>query len=485
MMKPHLRLIVLVMAGALCGLGAGCGGNAVPPTPPRLTLSPHSAGVAPGGTVQFSAMMGGMPTSDVTWSVNGTAGGSATAGTISAGGLYTAPQVSSATLFSVQATLTSNNSSAAFAPVAVMLPGTVSVTHNPQVALYSFNVPEASTVKVEFGPDTSYGLETWSQPTPSGGGAVNIMVAGMRGFTEYHMRAVVSFADGTEFDDADKVFTTGGLSPDQIPSMAATTTPGMTPNSGVEFLDLLHSGSTGPQVNVVATDLSGNVIWYFDPGNTTALPNPVKLLPDGNVLINYDDAGSDGLNSLLEEVNLAGDVVWQMNAADLNAALAAAGYNMTVTGTHHDVAVLPNGHLIVIASMNKDFTDLTGYPGTTTVTGDVLIDLDQSRKPVWVWSEFDHLDVNRHPMSFPPDWTHTNAILYSSDDGDLIISVRHQFWLIKIDYDNGQGTGDIVWKLGWQGDFTLNGGTDPVDWFYAQHGPSFVSMNTAGVVRLA
>jgi hypothetical protein len=33
--------------------------------------------------------------------------------------------------------------------------------------------------------------------------------------------------------------------------------------------------------------------------------------------------------------------------------------------------------------MNKDFTDLTGYPGTTTVTGDVLIELDPNRTPVW------------------------------------------------------------------------------------------------------
>lgn len=51
---------------------------------------------------------------------------------------------------------------------------------------------------------------------------------------------------------------------------------------------------------------------------------------------------------------------------------------------------------------------------------------------------------------------------------------------MKIDYANGGGAGDIVWKLGYQGDFTLVGGTDPTDWFYAQHGPSFVSTNTTG-----
>jgi hypothetical protein len=85
--------------------------------------------------------------------------------------------------------------------------------------------------------------------------------------------------------------------------------------------------------------------------------------------------------------------------------------------------------------------------------------------------------VNRHLLSFP-DWTHTNAVLYSPSDGDLVISMRHQSWLIKIDYANGSGTGDIVWKLGWQGNFTLQGGTDPIDWFYAEHGPYFATPNT-------
>jgi hypothetical protein len=112
---------------------------------------------------------------------------------------------------------------------------------------------------------TTSGLQTWSQSTPSSGGQVNIMVAGMRGFTTYHMRAVAVFPDGTEFNDADHTFATGGLSPSQTPSMTTTTTPGMTPSGGVELLDLVHSGSPGPQENVVATDLNGNVIWDFDP----------------------------------------------------------------------------------------------------------------------------------------------------------------------------------------------------------------------------
>ncbi len=119
----------------------------------------------------------------------------------------------------------------------------------------------------------------------------------------------------------------------------------------------------------------------------------------------------------------------------------------------------------------------------TNVLGDVIVDLDTNLNPVWVWNEFDHLDVNRHPELFP-DWTHTNAIVYSKDDGNILVSMRHQNWVVKVDYNNGAGTGNIIWHLGYQGDFKLVGGTDPTDWFSGQHGPSFTTSNTTGIFGL-
>jgi hypothetical protein len=90
-------------------------------------------------------------------------------------------------------------------------------------------------------------------------------------------------------------------------------------------------------------------------------------------------------------------------------------------------------------------------------------------------------------MGFP-DWTHSNTLVYSPDDGNLLLSMRHQFWVLKIDYQDGQGTGDILWRFGPQGDFTLmKGGVadqDIDDWNYAQHYPNFVSPNTTGVFNL-
>ncbi|MFZ0959557.1 MAG: aryl-sulfate sulfotransferase [Terriglobia bacterium] len=458
---------LLLMAGVL----TGCGG---PGQSAELVLTPHATAVAVGQSVQFSASLTGGGSGSVAWSVNGVPAGNAATGLISSAGLFTAPSVSAPTTFNIQAVSTANSAATASATVYVFVPGTVAATANPLVAQYSILTFPNSTVAVQFGPTQSYGLNTWAVPATSSG-PTSVLVAGMKASTTYHLQGVVQLANGIQFADADNTFTTSAVSAGPAPDVTTTTTPGATPAGGVELLAL--SGSS--PVSAAATDLEGNLVWYYSGGCSGTIPNPVKLLPNGHMLVNYSaDSGVDGTDSLLQEIDLAGNVIWQMTAADLNQALAAAGFNLTVVGTHHDFAVLPNGHLILIASMYQTYTDLVGYPGATNVLGDVLIDLDQNHVPVWTWSSFDYLDVNRHLLNFPPDWTHTNAILYSPSDGDLVISMRHQSWLIKIDYANGAGTGAIVWKLGWQGDFTLAGGTDPVDWFYAQHGPYFATPDT-------
>jgi arylsulfate sulfotransferase len=109
--------------------------------------------------------------------------------------------------------------------------------------------------------------------------------------------------------------------------------------------------------------------------------------------------------------------------------------------------------------------------------------VDANGNPDWVWNAFDHLDVNRHPMNFA-DWTHANNMLYSTDDHNLLLSMRHQNWIIKIEFLDGAGSGKVMWRLGEGGDFKLEGGVDPTDWFYAQHGMNYVTANTTGVWRM-
>jgi arylsulfate sulfotransferase len=453
------------------------------PVPISLVVSPSAAVVGAGQVTNFTATVTG-DTTGVDWFVNGIASGNSTVGTIDASGNYTAPAVTTNAAATVSATSKRDPTKTASSSVTIIAAGVVAATANVQVAMYTIILPAGATVSVEFGPDTTYGLNTWRLPAAPGGGPVSILVAGMKLNSTYHMRAVLKLADSSEFDDVDHAFTTGTLPAADLPNLVATTTPGATPQSGVELLDLLGIGSNS--LGAVVTDLSGNVLWTYNPtpGSAQAI-NPIKLLPNGHFLLSFSEQ-PDGVNSGLQEVDLTGHVIWQLTGAQLNQALAAAtcaGCNITIVGMHHDFALLPNGHLIVIASEEKVESGLTGFSNPVTVAGDVLIDLDVNHNPVWLWSSFDHLDLNRHLMGLP-DWTHTNSVIYSPDDKALIISVRHQSWVLKINYNDGQGAGEVLWKLGYQGDFSLQNGTDPQDWFYAQHDANIISPNSSGIFQL-
>jgi arylsulfate sulfotransferase len=332
-------------------------------------------------------------------------------------------------------------------------PGTVTGTGHPLVAEYDVSVPGGAQVSVDFGPTTSYGRSTWAQTAPTGGGAVKLLVAGMRADTVYHMRAHIALADGTAIYDTDHTFTTGALPQVSFPAVTVTSDGGSTSGAGVELLS-----SLGADVSAVVLDRDGSVIWYYYDPNVTDFAFPIRELSNGDFLVNF---GAD-----IREVDLAGRTVREVTLDQINAGLVAAGYSLMVQGIHHDALRLPNGHLILLVYEVRDFQDLPGYPGTTTVFSDALVDLDPNNQPVWIWRAFDHLDINRHPFMFP-DWTHANALNYTPD-GNLLLSLRHQSWIIKIDY--AHHSGDVLWRLGPEGDFSLSGG-DPAQWFYCQHFP--------------
>jgi arylsulfate sulfotransferase len=355
----------------------------------------------------------------------------------------------------------------------VVSTGHVTLTANLLVANYAISSPRDATMSVEFGPDTNYGLKTWSQLVPTGGGTINMLVAGMRAATTYHMRATLEFPDGTEFVDSDKTFTTGTVDPLILPQVTVTNPSGLMPSPGVLFGNLYNTAGAAGRINVPVFDMQGNVIWYYDSGSTGSA-QPVKLLPNGHLLVN--------LSGDVREIDLAGNIYKEFTASDVKQWLTNAGYDIPVASIHHDFLMLPNGHLILLVSTVKTFNSLSGYTGPTDASGDVLVDLDSDYNVAWVWSTFDHLDVNRHPAGLP-DWTHGNAVIYSPDDGNILYSSRHQSWIIKIDYRDGAGTGNVLWRLGYQGDFTIDSGLNP-DWQFAQHFPIIVSPNSEGLFNL-
>ena len=360
--------------------------------------------------------------------------------------------------------------------------GSVTHTQNPLVAQYTVPVAAGSTARVEFGPDTNYGFVTSAITATAP--TISVLVAGMKQNSTYHMRAVVTHADGSKEVDTDHVFTTGAAPSGRIPVMAVTLPAGVTPTPGIELVSLNPPpNNPGNFLRVVALDPAGELIWYYDFDERLGTAQPIKLLPNGHFLLVLF-GGTTGPGGLVREIDLAGRTIHEFTVDQLNRWLGASGYKWNANAIHHDIEALPNGHLLVLVNTRKKFTNLHGGHGSTSVLGDAIVDLDQNYKPVWSWSSFDHLDVNRRPMLFP-DWTHANTIAYSADDGNIVLSLRNQSWIIKINYSNGRGNGDVMWRLGYQGDFTLLDSTSPADWFFAQHYANFFHGQSSGELRLA
>ena len=378
----------------------------------------------------------------------------------------------------------------------------VTKTKHPLVAKFSIVVPTGTTVSVEFGLDTKYGRSTSAVPAPAGGGLVSILVAGMMPATLYHMRAVVKLRDGWTHYDQDRQFQTGVLPLGPLPTLTALTAPNQTPNRGVELINIIE-----PSRISVVSDLAGNIIWYYPDDADRSWKGfafPIKPLPNGNLVASISNmymptrpgGPLEPPQSVLREVDLTGETVvvagrkHELWLIALNEDLAhlptSKGTIVNALYYSHDFVSLPNGHTILIVQQSQPPT-IDGL-APTGIVGDALIDLDENFNPVWVWSAFDWLDINRAPYSFPPDWTHCNAVL-ATPDGNLLLSSRHQSWIMKLDYANGQGSGKILWNLGFQGDFTLqtNGAPDPdmSHWFFCQHFPWILATSGPNITQLA
>jgi hypothetical protein len=181
---------------------------------------------------------------------------------------------------------------------------------------------------------------------------------------------------------------------------------------------------------------------------------------------------------------------------------------------HEAAMTLPNGYTAAIVDVEKIFPpgtqgDTSGLP--VDICGDIIAVLDQNWNLVWYWDSFNpagggngypQMPIGRtavlneectgtgggclsvfllRPGVSPTvhDWLHGNAVYYwphdgaappSTAPGDLLWSSRHQDWVLKIDYQDGAGAGDILWRMGPSGDFAfVNTYNDPWPWFSHQH----------------
>jgi hypothetical protein len=241
-----------------------------------------------------------------------------------------------------------------------------------------------------------------------------------------------------------------------------------TPAPGLRLFDL----SSSPDIlesSFVAVDTTGVTRFYVEHSSPNAgsiperVPAGIKLLDDGTVMFTQ---GYD-----FHVIDEFGDAVLHLGAQTLG-----------VAALHHDVILLPNGNFVALAWEFRDVV-IPGDTQTSTVLGDKLIEFTRAGSVVWSWSALDNLDLGRQrlfsdrtiedptrPGVLGRDWTHGNAVVYSATDDSLLVSLRHQDFLVKI----RRGDGATLWRLGEGGDFSLSAG----EWFYHQHAPEWQSDGT-------
>lgn len=118
-----------------------------------ITLSPTSADVHAGQTIQFSATVRNSTNAAVTWSLSGNGCGGATCGTISDSGLYTAPaSVPSPPTVTVKATAATDTSKSASAVVTILAPEIIVILY-PSSSSVIFGHTLQFTATVHNSPD--------------------------------------------------------------------------------------------------------------------------------------------------------------------------------------------------------------------------------------------------------------------------------------------------------------------------------------------
>ncbi|HJM75209.1 MAG TPA: aryl-sulfate sulfotransferase [Dehalococcoidia bacterium] len=191
-------------------------------------------------------------------------------------------------------------------------------------------------------------------------------------------------------------------------------------------------------------DMQGNDV------RTLQMPYPPGLwgyvLPNGNIFYGgkvKNDETWDRFpawrlfkGGVMAEVDWDGNVVWEHG--DIN--------------HHHDARRTESGGAIYLASepMPEDLVRRVqgGVAGTghDEMWADVIVEVDAAGNRVWEWHMQEHLDVDRHRLTFNDirhEWSHANTVVPL--DGDrVMVSMRNVSTVAIID----KATGEFEWEVG-------------------------------------
>jgi arylsulfate sulfotransferase len=351
-------------------------------------------------------------------------------------------------------------------PPEFTVPPTISQNPNPRVPLaaivqFSANEPVQTTLKISDGKREWERVFDHSRQPKDG-----LPVIGMRPNQAHHISVTIRDAAGneTQFPQALK-FTTPPLPVEgnEFPPYQITVNQQDRIEPGITLLTIRRriagQGLTQAerQFNqgfgmLLALDAEGEVIWYY---RFESRISDFEPLDNGHFVYLTQDYR-------LLEIDLLGNIVASWYAAGRPKG-PAEGIPIETITLHHEVEVLPNGNFVVLGTERRAIdnyytseTDPNAPRKTQNVMGDQIIEFQRDGQIVWRWNAFDHLEPFRIGYEtfgnywvrrgFPDtlDWSHANGLLYDELDDSLLISLRHQSAVLKIDRTSQK----IQWILG-------------------------------------
>ncbi|MDQ6707683.1 MAG: aryl-sulfate sulfotransferase, partial [Acidobacteriota bacterium] len=310
------------------------------------------------------------------------------------------------------------------------------------------------------------------------GKTFNFLMAGMLPETQYVLQQEWTSPGQPSQFGPEITFTTGAI-PDaaNLPAAVVLNPRDLATDAAQPVLLTSYIATVpGQSATPVATDFKGRTIWYYGAADKP-LRYVLRPLAGGTILVIPRDP------TLFREIDLAGNTVRETNTGWISEQLQTRFGMPGITSFHHDAVRLPDGSIAAIASLEKVLNGVQGSAGPVDVLGDAIVVMDRDFNVTWAWNSFDKLDAGRAAVlgetcvadqpGCPPvqmtanDWLHSNSLEYLPD-GNFLLSLRHQDWVVKIDYRDGAGTGGVLWRLGKDGDFAINSSVaNP--WFSHQH----------------
>lgn len=234
----------------------------------------------------------------------------------------------------------------------------------------------------------------------------------------------------------------------------------------------------------------------------------VYLLEDGSIMrtCNIGDTtlSTGGSGGRLEQYDWDDNLIWSYNVSD------------GIERQHHDIAVLPNGNVLVLAfdlKTNAEALAAGRNPNmlNSVIWSEKIIELQpigvDSAVTVWEWTLWEHLiqdidpnlsnfgSIRNHPELIDlnhvglegggEDWIHANALDYNPTLDQIMISARnyHELWVIDHSTttaeaashtggNSGKG-GDILYR--WGNPKTYGIGSDDDQMLFGQHHPHWIT----------